>query len=343
MILTNKDTLESNSETPEEIIRSMMRREGDVLERNFLRYMDVRRDLYRDLNLNAIKFTQRRLIDIDKKTNSITVPCGFLKISSISIIDECEKIQTLIIDTDIKDDIVDVSLSKNCSCECGCNTDLCGVIKNYEAILEDVTEIMPDDSTKVFTKITRKVVYPDGSMFVKYTYPIRIYEEGAWTDTIDKVDEEFLCKLQVKKCGCIEDTEKNRETLGHCINADKIETDFGCTVRCLDDCNGNALRYNFSEEGNRIVFPSNFHYDKALLRFYVELKGKEIRIPLLAKPAFMHGLKAFALEFDDSVPKGVKDGYKNSYDAKKNLLALDLTKCSLKEVLHALIPHRRMP
>lgn len=336
----NQYLLPSNSEAADEVIRSLMRGEGDNLERNFMRYRSVVRDVFRDLNLGAIKYTERRLIEVDKQTNSIMVPCNYLHLASASIIDNCNKIVPLIFNKNITDDLVDVSAKKSCGCECGCIDDLCGLIKNYEAIQEDVTETMPDTTTKVFTKITRKTVYPDGSMYIEYTEPIRIYEEGVWTDTIPNTTRELLCNLEVKPCGCLTNSEKNKEKLQSCCNADNIQIDFGCTdSKC---CTNESLEYNWTEQGNRITFPSDFAYDKVLLRYYIEQRAKDIIVPLISKRVFMNGLKAYALEFDDNVPMGVKERYMSKYNNGKDRLAIDMHKLSLTEVYKVLTPYRVM-
>lgn len=333
----NHNMLPSNAESVDEVIRSLMRRENDTMERNFLRYRSVARDVFRDLNLGAIKYTERRLIEVDKNTNSIKLPCNYLKLSSISVIDECDKIHTLIHNKNLTDDIVDVSAKKDCGCECGCQDSLCGTVKNYEAIIEEVTEQMPDDSEKVFQKITRKILYPDGSLRVSYTYPIRKYTDGVWTTTEDVTDEEQICKLEVKKCGCLVNNDDNETALNACCNAENIQTDFGCTV-----CDDGSLEYNFSEQGDRIFFPSNFSFEKVLLRFYVESKVKEILVPLIAKSAYMAGLKFFASEYDDKVPQSRLATFKTGYNNKKDLLALDISKLTIAEVHKALIPKRNM-
>lgn len=341
----NNNLLPSNSVHPDEILKSLMRREGDNMERNFLKYRDTVRDVFRDLNLVAIKYTERRLIEVDKRTNSIEIPCNYLKLASVGIIDECNKIQMLIRNNNILDDIIDVSVKKRCGCECGCQDDLCGTIKNYEAILEDVTETMPDDSTKVFTKITRKTLYPDGSVMMDYTFPIRLYENGEWTDTVLTNETELICKLEMETCGCVKNCQVNRDVLLGCINADSLSTDYGCTINndCGIGCQAESqMMYNFTELGNRISLPSNISYDKVLLRFYVEPKIKEIRVPLIAKPAFMAGVKHYATEYDESVAQSRQETYKRSYNSKKDLLALDLSKCSLKEIYSVLTPKRRM-
>ncbi len=148
-----QNMLPNNTETPDEIIRSLCRREGDKQERNFWKYRDTVRDIWIELNLQTIKYTERELIEVDKKTNSVILPKKFLMLSSVSYINDCNRIVPVAFNSNLHQKIIDVSLDKDCGCECKCKTDLCGVIKNYEAIKEAVVMQKPDNSFQTYYSI----------------------------------------------------------------------------------------------------------------------------------------------------------------------------------------------
>lgn len=329
----------NSTETPDEILKSLAAREGDITGMNFMKYRSVVMDVWRDLKLYAIKYTKRAFFQVDKKTNSIIMPDDFLFRSSISVLDECNKIQILSINQEVSDDIIDISLDHDCHCECGCKSDLCGQIKSYEAIVEDTQELMPDDTYQTFTSVTRKRMDAGGRFVVEKTFPVRVYSDGEWTGVELKTEIEELCYLDTNPCGCVKPTKENECKVNDCCNADIFKTECGSYL-CPTP---GALAYNISEEGNRIVFPSTFNYDKALVRYYAEDKMSEIRVPLIAKKAFIHGVKSFIMPFDDGQPLWRIRLFDKYYtDSKADLFTL-LNRFSMKELKQVLSPKRIMP
>lgn len=329
----------NSTETPDEILKSLAAREGDITGNHFMRYRSVVRDVWRDLKLYAIKYTKRAFIQVDKRTNSITMPDDLLFRSSFSILDDCNKLQLLSINQELSDDIIDISLDHDCHCECGCKSDLCGQIKSYEAIIEDTQELMPDDSYQTFTSVTRKRMDAGGRFVIERTFPVRIYTGGEWTGVELKTETEELCHLDTNPCGCVKTTKENCCKVDECCNADKFTTECGSFL-CPTP---GALAYNFSEEGSRIVFPSTFNHDKVLVRYYAEDKMSEIRVPLIAKPAFIYGIKSFVLPFDESQPLWrIRDFDKRYTDSRADLFT-KLNGFTIKELKQVLVPKRLMP
>lgn len=74
--------------------------------------------------------------------------------------------------------------------------------------------------------------------------------------------------------------------------------------------------YNISEDGNRLIFPSNFGFDKVLVRFYETTKTSEIKIPVISVDAFIAGLMWWAVRFDDTKQQ-LAMKYENDYTRMK--------------------------
>lgn len=328
-----------NSESPDEVIKSLLIRKGDIAGVNFLRYKSVVPEVYRDLNLYVIKFTKRYLIEVDKDTNSFELPCDSLIPASVSYIDECNKIRPLIINRNITDDIVDISQDKDCHCECGCKSDLCGLIHSYESIVTDTIEQLPNGTTEVFTSTTRKRMDADGKFVIERTFPVRKYEDGTWVGVELETEIEELCELEVSECGCVKNTEDNVCKVNACCNADTFKAECGDTI-----CDSvNSTTYNFSEQNRRIILPTTFGYKKVLYRYFGETGVKDMRIPLIAKPAFINGLEATILPFDDTQPLWRIRNMSRMYsDAKDDLFTL-MNRFSMRELNQVLNPERNMP
>lgn len=336
----NKQVFPANTESPDEIITALCGRKGDVGGHLEMKYRGVVLDVYRDLNLYTLKYAVRQLLPVDRKTNSIIVPDKYMFFSSLSFIDECNMINTIAVNNNLTDDIIDMSLNKDCECECQCKNDLCGQIKYYEPIIEDSEELMPDSTYKTFTSITRKKLMPGGKLVIERTFPVAKFgADNEFTDVTLETEIEELCQLEVASCGCVKDTPDNCKKLNECCNATTFATDCGCTSCAIPS----GKSFNFNEEGNRIVLPSEFPYSKALLRFYIEADVKNMRIPTISKETFIYGLEAFTLPFDDSQPRWRIKDFEDGYSARKAKNFTLLNRFSMKQFKQVTSPKIIMP
>jgi hypothetical protein len=326
-----------NTFTPDELIRMLCAREGDVAGEKFMLYKGVAPDVYQDLNLAIIRHAQRMYLEVDKKTNTILMPENALMLSSISVKDSCNQLHTLIQNSNLDSDIVDIRNASSCDCNCECNEELCGHISKYEAVTEEVTELMPDLSEQVFTKITRTRVEKNGNVYTERSYPIRKVVNNVWVDTVMTTEEEFVCTLEVKECGCVKTTDANKATIGCC---DAAFYPIDCAKDVCTQPSG--LTYNFNQQGNRIQLDENFAYGKVLVRFYVDVAPKDIRVPKVAKEAFLTGLKSFTVAFDDSAAEYLVRRWDTRYNKRKEDLSTLMQRCTLREMYSILNPKRNM-
>lgn len=321
--------------TVDEAINSLLSREKDIAGVNKLHYKELSKDVFNLMNLSAIKQTKRILYTIDPVLHTITFPEEYWAFSTISAINHHHKIEPLVVNTDLTDDIVDLGLDKNCESDCGCTDALCNYSKHFETITEEVTAIMQDNTIGNFTKIIRKFINKDGSTYMEVTEPVAVYDNGTHTATTLQTTKTFLCKLQTKAtCGCVIDNEFNRDTwakMGSSLavhGREDIMTEFG-KPSC--DYFPQTNTYNITEDGRRIVFPPDFPHKKVLVRMYVTNKTKDILIPYVAKESFLSGIKKISTEFDTKAPLNLKEFWKNKHVANMNLLRLILNRLMLTE------------
>jgi hypothetical protein len=331
------NTFLPNTISIDDAVKSILQREGDTLGNNLMKYLSVAKDIYRDLNLQVIRETKRVWVEIDKKHNTLTYPDDFIFLSSISVEDECGILIPLVINTNLKNDIIDISQEKDCHCDCGCSSELCGKIKNYELVTETKKIVFPNGSYTWVTLMTRKKINSDGSLVIERLFPKFIYENGLFVDYEMVTEEEFICKLDVNNCGCIKQTNDNVSKVKTCCG-DDFENDFGCTK-----CNqSSSLSYNVSDGGNRIVFPSSFHFEKVLLRYFCDLPKKELRIPIIAKQALMYGIKHEIAIFDKKEPELVIRRFASLYAKEKSKLRTLLNRYSLKNFYDVVLGNKKM-
>ncbi len=324
--------------TIRELVRGIIRREKDFTGADMLLMESIAKDIYRELNLGSIRNPVRRIISVDKRTNSIQFPDDYMTFSSISEIDECGRIEPLIINTNIKSDIVDISLVPDCGCECGCKSNLCSSIKNYELIQEDISIVMPNDTIQVFTATTRKKIMNDGSYVMETITPTQQFTDGVYTGVTMVTKDEFLCKLELEDCGCIKHCLDNEDAVNSCSNARDYTVDCGCTLCPKGDSN----TYNFSEEGDRIQIDSRFRYDSVLLRYYPDKKTKDILVPIVARRTLVSGIKAEQVKFDEKATQFRIAFWATEYNKDAFALRSLLNLVNLKTFYRNTTPKRKM-
>lgn len=325
-----------NKVSGKEIVDSLLIRTKDKLGINRADYTSYLKDIWKKLNLKGIKESKRILIRVNRKNNSVEVPDDYFQFSTIYVFDDCGKIVPLAINTNLSEEIVDLSRQKGCDCGC----DLCAQVSNYEAIEEVVPATMPNSSVEYFTKRIVKKVNADGSYIQEITEPQQIFLNGAHTETKLVTSSEYICKLDVADNGCVLDTEENKTKIyGQCGFVD-LRHECGCPT-LPDECNG-AAQYNISDDGKRIILPSNYQHDYIILRYYFDKKTKDIEFPWVSKSLVMDEMYWAHIEYDPKVPRYVKIDIKNSIAQKLQTMLSDITRMTMSEMYKMVSPKKHL-
>lgn len=348
-------------------------------------YLDCANDVWNDLNETTLRIAKRLKIPVrkefqlNKRTNSIELPCNSNRLSSVNVIDHCGMIHPVYRNLNINDDIVEVPAEKNCACEHNCGYNLCNTVKGYVGVQSVKSDILPDSTPVSFTCVDRLVVDKNGIIYQENQYPKRIYIDGIWTDTILFTDLIKKCECEVDQNGCLCDTERNINTacescgirnfnpqinpknLTHCVGGTaECPPDPNCnewiyfcnnkmdwfSVQCGFErgCFGRGFRnvYNISENGNRLVFPHNFGFEKALVRFYEDIELDKLLIPYIAKDTFMTGVQYYAMKQNPEM-RAMAESFGQQYSREKWGLFLELNKMRIAELGNTIAPAAYIP
>ena len=267
----------------------------DYLLRNKLKFLRLGKRVWNDdLNLNSVKMPVRQFFNIDKTTNTIKMPCDYHRLSGVSWQDKNGQFHPMYRNDKLTDDIVDIKSKNNCLCDCGGT--LCNLIKSYESISEQVTVSTPNGGEESFTTYFIKGIDDNGWYYETKQYPQRVYVGGQWTSNELVTEKRELCKLELED-GCPTDCEANVESVTSC----GCRTELVRITSKLDyymmetgtwfsrDCGFNNI-YNITEEGDRLIFPSDLPIDKVLVRFYKVNDLKDIRVPIVARATMISGI-----------------------------------------------------
>jgi len=333
----------------------------DILQQLKMRYHRLAKYVWDDLNLTTVKNATRVLLDVNKRTNTVDLPCNYLDLSGVSIMNENGSFTPVFMNQKLHDDLVDVNAGGRGNCTC--NYELCNMIKGYEGITSYVTAPLPDGNTQQFTCITRRG-FLDGHYYEEKQAPQAIYTDGVWTSTQVVTTNTQLCALKTDKKGCVTDCEENYDAIlacSHCAvpnnqkvaiggdswlppspnvntwiyycssKADIYSTQCGCYFsrgNCRNQFND---IYNISELGNRLIFPKNFGHKKVLIRYYESVPLEKMTIPFIAVPTFIMGLKYYYTLYNDNMQR-LNDGYNVKYAKMKWGLLGELNKYTVKEL-----------
>lgn len=340
----------------------------DYLKRGKGRLLKWSKYIFEDLNLDVLKKTTREYFNINKRTNSIDLPCNIDEVSSVSVVAPNGTIYPVWVNGRLHKDIVDVAAEKDCACEYKCGHKLCNLIKGYEACVSTKTDKLPNGDDISFTCVDRRGLL--GEMFYEERqYPLRVYESGIWVDTILYTEKKELCTVELDVNGCVCDTDQNMEKLCNtCVDdSDKIphggtstEPPYPDAKRWSYYCNsilnwfsvqcGSVERfkdsynniYNITDSGNRLIFPANFGFSKVLVRYYKSQNLKDLQIPMIAVPTFILGLKWWDTRFNDKM-QNLAVKYESDYTKSKWGLLGELNRRRIAEFRMITTPPVFMP
>jgi hypothetical protein len=324
-----------NQVSAKEIVDSLLLRLKDVIGVNRALYMSYAKDVFKELNLRGIKSSKRVVLKINKTLNSVPVPGDYVQYSSAYVFDDCGKLVPVLINSDISEEIIDLAADKKCDC----GSDLCANLKNYELIEEPVLAPMPDGEMQSFTKTSIKKINKDGSYELQTSTPVTIFDdEGNHIATRLETQTEFLCKLEVDGNGCVIENEKNRGAVYTYCGFQDINHECGCPPK-RNECKVKPT-FNISDDGHRLIFPSDFPYDYIVLRYYYDVKTKDILVPYVAKRVFMDKIYYEGIRYDPKVALNLKLKTESDISKGERNLLSDLSRMTTSRLYSVISPKR---
>lgn len=373
-----------------DVVDSLCLRSGDTQRRKKGLYLDCASDIWNDLNETTLRIAKRLKIpvrkkfEVNKRTNSIELPCNFNRLSSVNVIDERGVIHAVYRNLSIHDDIVSVPAEKNCACEKKCGYQLCNTIKGYVAVQSVLSDTLPNGTPITFNAVSRLAVGENGVVYQENQGIQRVYTNSIWTDTILVTTSNQICQCETDDNGCICDTQSNVNLLcASCgirnfqpnINPNNLTNitepyAVGGTAVCPpspnDDewvyycnnkmdwfsiqcgCDVSAFRhgcrnvYNIGENGNRLIFPGDFGFEKVLVRFYEDIELSNLVIPYIAKDTFMTGLQYYSMKQNPEL-RDIAASFGQQYSREKWGLFLELNKMRIKELANTIAAASYVP
>lgn len=231
------------------------------------------------------------VIAVNKTTRTATLPPDFGGEHFVGVIEGCRKVPLK-----LNVSLADTKNVEDIPCE-----DKCEKCNQDKAICQDLT--VTEDTVIVNVngfasqQTIIKKLYPDGSYYLETMIPV-------WDVTSESViyttTKEFIAAIDLKPCGCIEETEENIEKI-KCCNPDVYDCYF---TTCDAECNGDYGGYKIFEESGLIYFDNPKNFSKIYLEYwgFMPKKNGQYHIPEVAFETLVNWIKFKWVENKRNVP-----------------------------------------
>lgn len=261
---------------------------------------------------------------VNQNTRSATLPPDFNDAHFVGAIDNNGKKVALRVNGKIPDikNIEDISCEDKCE-KCQQEKAIC----NELTITESVTLVVVGDSMQEQTVI--KKLYPDGSYFLETNIPIW---DVASQSVIFTKQKEFITQLDLKDCGCIDETPENIERI-RCCCPDVYDCYFSC---CDNTCDDDYGGYKIQEDSGLIYLDKAHLHRKVYLEYwgFLAKKNGQYQVPEVAFETLVNWVKFKKVENQRNISLSERQWTFEQYDRERKNMRKIMGRVSLSQLLY---------
>lgn len=281
----------------------------------------------RELQRQSLRYGKRKVtLTVNRSTNTATLPPDFGEEFFVGIIENGKKIELR-----RRQELVDEKNIEDIECE-----DKCEKCNQNKAICEDLTIteetvlVTINDSVQEQTVI--KKLYPDGSYWLETRIPIWDIESETIIYTTTK---EFITALDLKPCGCIDDTEENIEKIKCCCYEVYCQHYAPCDNSCTTDYGG----YNIFPETGLIQFDKIGTFSKVYIEYwgFMPKKNGQYMVPEVAFETIVEWIKFRNIDGRRSSPNVDKRWRWTMYETARKNMEKEMGRFSLGYIIEAVM------
>lgn len=266
---------------------------------------------------------RRATLLVNKSTNSATLPPDFDSETYVGIIDQ----RGLKVPLKVNNRLVDFKNIEAVACE-----DRCTVCNQDKQICQDLTvteeTTLVDVNGVTAQQTVIKKLYPDGTYYLETRIPVWDVDSAGIIYTTTK---EFITTIDLKPCGCIDDTPANVEKIRCCAYDVWCSYYAGCDNNCYTDYGG----YRIFEDTGLIYFDRTVDFE----RVYMEYRGfmnkinGQWYIPEVAMETLVELVKYKSIQNKINIPDRVIDRWFNNYTRERGNMNKVLGRVSLAQII----------
>jgi hypothetical protein len=278
------------------------------------------------LNTELFKSGKRRvLLTVNKSTHTATLPPDFDGELFVGYIDnDGYKVPIKHNNNLVNIDNIDEPACEDKCPKCNSNKSIC----NDLAITVE-TSTVTVNGTNYEQTVTKKM-QPNGDYFLESNIP---YFDASSGTVIYHVSKEFITHIDLKPCGCIDNTPANVEAIKIC------NPDVYCRYYAHYASTSDKGEYNIFPETGLIQLSPSFPNNKLYLEyrgFLLKVNG-QYQVPSVAFETLVEWVKWKYIADKRNISRFDKDYQFNRYRIEKSNLSIVLTRTSLSRILNAIL------
>lgn len=262
------------------------------------------------------------ILTVNRNTNTATLPPDFDYELGVYVISDGKKVPL-----SLRPELVDTKNIEEIECEdkCpACNQDkkICEDL----SVTEDTVLVVINDSTYEQTIIKR--LYPDGSYFLETRTPVW---DVPTESVIYRTNKELVTALDLKPCGCIDDTEENIEK----IKCNCYDVYCQYYAPCDTCCDVNYGGYRVFEESGLIQFDAVGKFRKVYIEYkgFIPKKNGQYQIPEVAFETIVEWIKYKSIQNRKNVTDVMVRRWFDDYKRERENMMKVLGRISLSAIL----------
>lgn len=268
-------------ETLSTVIEKFCIESGNVNENHFMATMLRGERVWYDLLKDTI-WTMRQAVIPVPENGIIKMPKDLTRLVNISVVDNCNKFQSLAYDPKINTLLF--SCRPTCTCtSCNGAGSLCDTVNSIQVRTEDI-----DIDGTTYQKKIWNAMCPNGD-FAEYTETPYYNSESEEVEVVK--ESRIVCNFDTDENNCIKPTIENKNKLTDCCGQYLPET---VQYNCDSYCKGNDIAaYNFAANSKGEVHLFNVPADSVVVSYQSNgsCNGRgELMIPIYAIDALQFGL-----------------------------------------------------
>jgi hypothetical protein len=264
------------------------------------------------------------LLTVNKSTRTATLPPDFSSEKFVGIISDKGCKVPLRYNKNIIDEknIEDVPCDDKCP-KCEQPSAIC----NELSITEDTVLVTVNGIPAQQTII--KKLYPNGDYYLETITPV--WDIGT-SGIIYNTSKQFITALDLKPCGCIDETPANMEKLQTCCPETYACWFAPCDNACDDDYGG----YRIFEESGLVYFDKPEKFSKVYLEYYGFLpkKNGQYQVPEVSFETLVNFVKFKVVENKRNIPLWERQWTFEQYRRERKAMEKATARISLSRILY---------
>lgn len=280
----------------------------------------------KELNRQVLKMGIRKVtLTVNRNTNTATLPPDFGEEIFVGVIVDGTKIPLK-----LRPELVDYKNLEDIPCE-----DKCEKCNQSKSVCEDLTiteeTVLVNINDSIYEQTIIKKLYPDGRYFLETRIPVWDVESETVIYTTTK---QFVTALDLKPCGCIDETPENIEKI-KCCAYDVYCCHFSdCDNTCTDDYGG----YRVFEDTGLIQFDAIGKFKQVYIEYtgFMPKKNGQYMVPEVAFETLVEWIKFRNIDGRRSSPNVDKKWRFDMFRVARGNMEKEIGRIGLSQIMQAI-------